>query len=950
MVFGCLAALGPKLEAATGEAQNTETNLTAAIRVTTGFRLQLVASEPMVMSPVALAFDERARLYVAEQPAFNTPTPQPGRIRLLSDPDEEGAFKASTIFAEDVPGIAGIACYNGGVFVAAARELLYLKDTEGTGRANQRRVVFGGFADTTGMARPDAGLNSIVWGPDNRFHIGASGLGLQSGGPGPNASVAIPGGTDFSFDPRSPQLMPESGMSLSGVAFDQFGRKFTSNFDRPLRLVMYREPSLSRNPFIVLPPQFVEVIRPDQPVYRLATAPIPGAPGKTTNVTVTHYMTNARAPLIYRSPFAGTSAPTYGLVADLSAGLVHREELRAADLVVTATRPAEEVRSEFISSADPEFLPAHMASGPDGGLWLADRRVSPTQGRIYRILPAGARPLPLQNLEGSNTYHLVSLLSHPNAWHRETGARLLYERQDASATSLLTNVIANSRVSSARIGALWALVGLGAAPEPIVFRAARDTDPNVREHALVLLEQAAGRGVSEDFLRYLGALARDGSPRVRYQLANTLGMLPRRGRAQTLAEILLRDPSNPWIAAAVLNAVDQDAVELAGVLLLNLQARTSPAILEFQVRLAEMIGVSGRQDLAQQLLRVVGSSGLDLMRTYTIFAALSDGLDRARLSLGGIVPPELIDSAYVVALEAALSTTADPALRAQAVRFLGLSAASYTEFGDWLVALLNLNEPVPVLLSTIEVMGRYSNPMVANLLLQRLPTLAPQPRRAAIAALLARGERAPAVLNVLENRSLRATDLLPAQIDYLRTHSDPAVSSHALSVLGQVPVQRPEVVKKFAASTNLLGSPASGRSIFLQRCASCHRLGSDGVVSGLDLLTAKGRTRAQLLSDMVEPNVEIRPALRSWVVDTKHGRTYTGLLRNENPSSVVLQDSSGTQTVIPKANVMYHRAQSWSLMPATLVDDLTPQAMADLLSYLTGSSPATSRTRTPGRP
>lgn len=938
--------LGWQTARAADAARELDTNLTAAIRLNSGFRLHLAASEPMVVNPVALAFDDRGRLYVAEQPPSGTPSTQPGRIRLLSDPDEDGTFKASTVFAEDVPGISGIACYNGGVFVAAAREILYLKDTEGTGRANQRRIVFGGFTDSAGMARPDAQLHSIVWGPDNRFHVGASGLGLPAGGPGANSAPTLPGGTDFSFDPRSPQLAPESGISLSGVAFDHRGLKFTSDFDRPLRLVMYREQSLNRNPFAGLPPQFVEVIRSDTPMYRVTTVPLAGSPNATTNVTVTYYMTNARAPFIYRSPFAGTSAPTYGLVADPGAGLVHRQELRMADLVVTATRPTEDARTEFITSADADFHPMHMTSGPDGGLWLADRRALPTQGRIYRIFPAGAKPLPLQNLEGSNTYHLVSLLSHPNAWHRETGSRLLYERRDAAATSLLTNVIANSRVSSARVGALWALAGLGAAPEPIVFRAARDTDPIVREHALVLLEQASGKGISEDFLRYLGALARDGSPRVRYQLANTLGTLPRPGRAQTLAEILLRDPANPWVASAVMNAVDQDAVQLMSLLLLNLQARTSPAILEFQVRLAEMIGVSGRQDLAQQLVSLVRSSGLDYTRAYTILAGLADGLDRARLSLGGVVPPEIIDPLYNVAFETTLATTADAALRAQAVRFVGLAAPSYAEFGDWLVALLGGTEPLPVLLSSINVLGRYSNPMVATLLLQRLPTFAPQPRREAITALLARTERAPAVLNAIDSRALRASDLLPSQLDYLRTHSDPAVSGHAVSVLGPLVEQRPQVVQRFASSTTLSGSPASGRNIFLQRCASCHRLGQDGLVTGLDLLTAKGRTRAQLLSDVVEPNAEIRPALRAWVVDTKHGRTYTGMLRNENPSSVVLQDSAGAQTVIPKQNVMYHRAQPWSLMPANLVDDLNPQAMADLLTYLSGAnSPQSPRTR-----
>lgn len=944
-----IASLSMKAVAARGTAvtiagSETGTSLVPDIQIRTGFKIQVAATEPMVMNPVAMAFDARDRLFVAEQPPYNTPTPQPGRIRLLSDLDEQGAFKTSVIFAEELPGVADIACYDGGVFVAAFRDIYYLKDTDGKGRANERRVVFGGFANVSDYSPPNAGLHTVAWGIDNRFHVGASGLGLASGGSSPGAAASLAGGTDFSFDPRAPNLAAESGASLSGLAFDHRGWKYTSNPDRPLRLSMYREPSMRRSPFTPLPPAFVELVAADTPMYRMSGAKT--HVGGLTNAVSLYYMTNARAPFIYRSPFAGTGATVYALVPDPTAGLVHRAELSSPGFVMSASRVAEDTRSEFLSSTDPDFAPTRFASGPDGGMWLADRRNTAGQGRIYRILPYGTVPMAIQSLAESNTYHLLSLLSSPSAWHRETAGRLLYERRDPSAFALLTNVVANSRVPSARIGALWALAGLGAAPEAIVFRGARDTDPVVREHALMLLEQAGGKGVSDEFVRYLGALGRDGSPRVRYQLALTLGTLPRPGRAQTLAEILLRDPGNPWISAAVMNAVDQDAVQLLSLLLLNSQARSNPAILEFQTRMAETIGVSGSETLASQLLQLLASSGLDPLQVYTIAAALGDGLDRARTSLAAIASQEFMSRSYAQALDIAVSTTATPALRAQATLFLGLSATSFTEFGDWLLGLVNTADSMPVLSAAITSLGRYSNPAVSTALLRRMSALPLQARRDAVAALLARGERAGDVLNAFANGVIRASDLLQYQADYLRTHADPAISSRAISLLGPVVAERPALMRKFGASTNISGSPMNGRRIFLQKCASCHRVGQDGVATGMDLSIARGRPRARLLSDIVEPGKQLGPGMKSWVVDTKHGRAYIGLLRDENPSSVILQQPGGSQMVIPKENVLYHRARPWSMMPATLMDDQSPGAMADLLAYLTTPTPAQT---SPGR-
>ena len=142
-----------------------------------GFRVDLVAAEPMVRSPVAIEFDEDGRLYVAEFPEYNqyaAANPKrdvQGCVRLLEDSRGAGVFDKSTLFAENVPMATSVACWDGGVYVGSPPNLLYLKDTDGDGKADVRRVVLTGF----GTDRAGEGmLNSFRWGLDNRFHVSTS--------------------------------------------------------------------------------------------------------------------------------------------------------------------------------------------------------------------------------------------------------------------------------------------------------------------------------------------------------------------------------------------------------------------------------------------------------------------------------------------------------------------------------------------------------------------------------------------------------------------------------------------------------------------------------------------------------------------------------------------------------------------------------------------------------
>src|SRR6185437_9940019 len=147
-------------------------NALSTFQVKKGFRLELVAAEPLVVDPIAMSFDEDGRLFVVEMRDYSerrNETPHLGRIRMLEDTDGDGRFDKSTVYVDKLPWPTAVFCYNGGVFVGATPDILYCKDMNGDGVADTREVVFTGFASDyapfeTNRLNVQALMNSFNWG------------------------------------------------------------------------------------------------------------------------------------------------------------------------------------------------------------------------------------------------------------------------------------------------------------------------------------------------------------------------------------------------------------------------------------------------------------------------------------------------------------------------------------------------------------------------------------------------------------------------------------------------------------------------------------------------------------------------------------------------------------------------------------------------------------------
>src|SRR5262245_16354934 len=167
-------------------------------------------------------------------------------------------------------------------------------------------------------------------------------------------------------------------------------------------------------------------------------------------------------------------------VADPAENVVHHKKVVHSGATASAERPADEKTVEFLASRDTWFRPVFMANAPDGTLYIADmyREIiealgipeeiakhldfdaGADMGRIYRVVPDGFKQPPAPRLSRASLEELVATLEHPNGWHRDTAARLIYERNDRTAAPMLVKLVTQSKSPLGRLHALYALNGL----------------------------------------------------------------------------------------------------------------------------------------------------------------------------------------------------------------------------------------------------------------------------------------------------------------------------------------------------------------------------------------------------------------------------------------------------------------------------------------------------------
>jgi putative membrane-bound dehydrogenase-like protein len=939
----------------------------STLQVRDGFRAELVASEPLVADPVAIAFDENGRLFAAEMRDYSERRDEKlGRIKLLEDTDGDGRFDKGTVYATNLPWPTAVICWDSGIFVGASPDILYLKDTDSDGVADVRKVAFTGFGNATPKLNVQALLNSFTWGLDNRIH----------GALGGNASVLtnlmrreakpLPlRGRDFSFDPRTFDLRAESGGGQWGMSFDDEGNKFICNNSRHIAVEMYEERYAARNPHYALPPPDVSIaadgpaaevfrLSPDEPwrvirtkwrVAGLVPGPVEGG-GRASG-----YFTGAAGGMIYRGDAFPPEFRGNAFIADCGSNLIHRKKIRRDGLNFIAERAPDEQRREFLASRDNWFRPVSMANAPDGTLYVVDMYRETVEhpwslppelkstldlnsgndrGRIYRVRPDNFKqPVPVR-LAAAGTAELVRTLGHANGWHRDTAARLLFERHDTNAIPLLREMARQSTSSVARLHALYALRGAGGLNADDVRLALADRDPAVRIHAVRnadnLPRAATNATNARTWLSALRALANDPEPRVRYEVALS------GDDSVTLAKIISQDVEEPWMRAAVLNSLSKGAGDIFAALAAGQEFQERQGGLEFLREAARLAGASAPMARVALDLHIAMKSS----STLSFASAFAAGLERRNTTLAAVDSRLFAELTEQARRAATNSADAEPQ-RLEAAEFLG---GSYdAESRGVLVGLLSPSTPDALQSAAVVALNKRRDNAVTNVL-SHWTELARATRTRAVALLLSRRANALALLQAIEQGNVARAELSAADIQRLTTHTDGGVRSKAREVFQRDASARSEVVKRFQPALQLKGDMERGHVLYQQRCAMCHRTDKEGFAVGPDLASVAATGKEKLLASMLDPNAEVAPAYVSYAVETKRGESFVGILAGENPLAVMLKVPNGETVRLGRENIAAMRGSDKSLMPEGLEEGLGAQEMADLLEFVLGAKAA----------
>ena len=411
-------------------------------------RVELVAAEPLVQSPCAIAFDERGRLFVAENRGYpigpKAGEKPAGVIAMLEDTDGDGRMDKRTTFADALTFPNGVMPWQGGVIVTCAPDVLFLKDTDGDGVADERKVLLTGFA-TSGSTQ--LRVNCPTLGPDGWIYFAAGLSGGEITAPG-SGKPAVKMTGDLRWQPFTGEIENVDGRSQFGLSFDDFGRRFICMNRVPVQHVVLQSKWLRRNPNLA----FSDTVQ-DCNERTVKTGLKGGGDGVrlfpiSSNITTADSHAGSFSAACAITIWRGGALPDAyrggALTCDPTGNLIHADKLtpRGATFAATAMFDGR----EFLASRDDWFRPVFLACGPDGALYVADmvRKViehpdylpeeirkrtdfetGKAMGRIWRIVENVQRP--------------TSNARRPKAEGTHEGATAFGVRQSSAALSDAAN-------------------------------------------------------------------------------------------------------------------------------------------------------------------------------------------------------------------------------------------------------------------------------------------------------------------------------------------------------------------------------------------------------------------------------------------------------------------------------------------------------------------------------
>jgi putative membrane-bound dehydrogenase-like protein len=501
-----------------------------------GFTVELVASEPMIVNPVAMTIDERGRFWITESLEYPRRQAGPGqdRVKVLEDTDNDGRMDKATVFADGLNIPSGIAVGHGGVWVANSPDILFMRDTDGDLKADTREVVVTGFGRDDTHELP----NSLTWGPDGWLY-GLNGVF--------NRSVVEQNGKKFDFTcalfrihPRTRefQLFAQGTSNPWGVAWDTEGSAFVS------ACVIDHLWHLAESGY-----------------YHRQGGPYPDFTWKLESI-VKHKHQKAAYCGIH---FFDSDAYPEQYREKLFMGNIHGNCINVDKLARRGSTYFGTGEPDFLSANDAWFMPVVQKTGPDGSLYILDwydryhcyqdanrdpAGIDRLKGRLYRVRYKDTPRAKPFDLVKESDQQLIERLASLNVFYRDLAQRILTERQAQDTIVALENIVANETAPrKQRMYALWVLIGAEQLTSGLQLRLLNHANPTFQAWAV----RAAGNagGISGQINDRVVELAKGAHPDVLLQVAIAAPKLKGVDPLPVLVDVLKSAADDPIIPQIV---------------------------------------------------------------------------------------------------------------------------------------------------------------------------------------------------------------------------------------------------------------------------------------------------------------------------------------------------------------------------------------------------------------
>jgi putative membrane-bound dehydrogenase-like protein len=991
-----------------------------------GFSIEPVATEPLLADPVAMAFDASGALFVCEIHGYNlegyldvldlnrtgeldtavrripanetaqrqASAEQYGTVKRMEDTDGDGRFDRVTVWADRLPCCYGVVPARDGVIVLCAPDIVYLADRDGDGRPEIRETLFTGF----GVGEMWSRINNPRWGLDNWIYaVNGIGSGGRITGPHLPAPVQV-GATCFRFRADGTAIEPVSGSTSGfGLATNDWGDRFlVSNQQHALLVAPLPHRYLIRNPYRAAPNPVVNISTYGHPArvyptsqpdpWRMARASDPAWVKfyGVAEATASGFFTAASGQAIYRADQFPAEYRAGHFSVDNAQNLVHHCRLIPDGASYRAARPDGAEQVEFLTSTEQWFRPVNLSVGPDGALYIVDMYRSIIEdysaiprylqqlyiesliaggekGRIWRVFHGDVPPRSPLHLNGADAATLVKALEHPNSLWRETAQRLLVERGDRSVAKPLETLALRGPTPQSRLHALYTLDGLGQLTAAVVEAALDDPHFAIRSHALQLAERWLGE--HESLRQRVLALVDDPEPRVRLQLAFTLGELQTAAATAALHRLAVEQGEDRWMQAAILSSSSDSAADLtAAVLRDDETAGQSRALLP---GLAAVVGARQQPLELAAVLQATATSSASALSKQRVLLGLLEGLPQTPASrftspvgteaLAALLTATEVDlknAAFQLAkrlrfheaaemnavLQEAVRTARDgqTPLAARITALAVLDGADADRVAPLATELLDPRQPIELQLAVIGLISSLDDPRAAGWLLADWPARTPKTQQAVLEAVFARQQRLPHLLEAVAEGRIPLASLDAFRRTQLLQSPDAAIRRRAEALLhGQTqPAQQRELLDRYREALAGPRDARRGLDVFEKQCSKCHQAQGRGSVVGPDLSATTRRSDEMLLSDMLDPNNQITVGFNQYTVVTADGRILSGVLVAETATSITLRREQAVDTTILRKDIDDLAASPISMMPERLEQEVSPQDAADLIAYL----------------